>query len=588
MDWIGKQERPFFVFLPTTAAHAPFNVAKNYSKPYQGQRGRAVPNFFGMIANIDENVAKLDAFLEDRGLKENTILIFMTDNGTVRGHAVFNAGMRGRKTSQYDGGHRVPFFLRWPTGGYDKHRDVGTLAHSTDLLPSLIDLCGLKTRKGGAAFDGRSLRPLLEGKANALEDRKVVVQYRAEFKPWSGAVLWKKWRLVDGKELYDVAADPGQKKNIYDQHPDVVRTLRDHYQRWVTRVTPVMGQKNYVSVGTPREVTTWLSSCNWTGSYADNWGNLARQNTPGHWNLKVEAGGDYRVSMYMFHPEANVPLNGSLRAVPPRPVAQARLLVGGKATTVPTSPGDTHVTFDIRLKKGQRVALSGHFLDKAGKVLSGAFYTFLQRIGADSKTPSVLEYVSVAGIPRAAQKRIKSPAPNNTDAIPKDALLIADFEGDSYGDWKITGTAFGSRPSSTKDRVTGHRGRSLVDTYLVGESDEPTGTLTSPSFTIERKLLNFLIGGGKTPGKTCVNLVVDGKRVRTAVGSARKSRGRKIMRWVSWDVGELMGRQVQVEIVDRRSEGWGHIMVDHVFQSDRSMADIAAPGRRRNAERRDR
>ena len=60
------------------------------------------------------------------------------------------------------------------------------------------------------------------------------------------------------------------------------------------------------------------------------------------------------------------------------------------------------------------------------------------------------------------------------------------------------------------------------------------------------------------------------------------------MRWVSWDVGELMGRQVQVEIVDRRSEGWGHIMVDHVFQSDRSMADIAAPGRRRNAERRDR
>ena len=103
--------------------------------------------------------------------------------------------------------------------------------------------------------------------------------------------------------------------------------------------------------------------------------------------------------MYLFHPEANVPLNGSLRRVESRPVAQACLLLDGKATTVPTTPEDTYVTFDIQLTKGNRVALEGHFLDKAGKVLSGAFYTFLQKVDENSNGPSVVDYVSGAGVP---------------------------------------------------------------------------------------------------------------------------------------------------------------------------------------------
>ena len=392
MNWIEKQEKPFFVYLPTTAAHAPFVVPEKYSKPYLSQGKGAVPSFFGMIANIDENVAALDAFLAKRGLKENTIFIFMTDNGTVRGHAVFNAGMRGKKTSQYDGGHRVPFFLRWPAGGYNQGRDIDALTHSTDLLPTLIDLCGLE--RGTVAFDGHSLRPLLEGKEGALDDRKVVIQYRAEFKPWSGAVLWKRWRLVDGKELHNIAIDPGQEINVYDRHPEVVRIMRDHYQQWVAEVSPVMGQTNLVSVGTPHEKITWLSACNWTGSYADNWGNLARQNTPGHWNLQVETTGNYRVAMYMFHPQAKVPLNGRLKTVKARPVARARLLIDGVGTTKPTAPEDTHATFELSLKKGQRLELEGHFLSKAGEILSGAFYTFVQHQSEHAAGPNVIEYVS--------------------------------------------------------------------------------------------------------------------------------------------------------------------------------------------------
>ncbi len=591
MAWIEKQkDQPFFLYLPTTAAHSPFVVPEQYAAPYQDQPG-AVASFFGMIANIDENVAGLDRFLEEKGLKENTIFIFMTDNGTVKGDTVFNAGMRGKKTSEYDGGHRVPFFLRWPAGGYDEGRDIDALAHSTDLLPTLIDLCGLETAPKGEAFTGHSLRPLLEGDEDALDDRKVVIQYKAEFNKWRGAVLWKKWRLVNGSELHDVTADPGQTRNLYDQHPEVVQTIRAHYEQWVEDTEPIMNQTNFVSVGVPQEKITWLSSCNWTGSYADNWGNLASQKVPGYWSLQVEKGGNYRVSMYMFHPETNAPLNGGLKQVRPRPVTQARLLVTGEGTTtVPVEPEDTHVTFDISLKKGEQVKLEGRFLDKDGKVLSGAFYTFVQKVEPDAEPLPVIEYVSVDGVPRTYQPPASAPNPRasarekaNNQKIPRDALLIADFEGETHGDWKTTGDAFGESPYSAKQRVSGHRGKQLIDTFLLNRSDKPTGTLTSPPFTIARSHLNFLIGGGKHSAKTCVNLLIDGKTVQTAVGSATKdAQGRKIMEWVSWDLTKWKGKEAQLVIVDKASGGWGHIMVDHVFQSDLAMA--GKPARPRKAK----
>ena len=153
-------------------------------------------------------------------------------------------------------------------------------------------------------------------------------------------------------------------------------------------------------------------------------------------------------------------------------------------------------------------------------------------------------------------------------------ILIADFEGEDYGDWIVTGEAFGKGPvtqgSPQRRRITGVLGKGLVYSFLGG--DKPTGSLTSPPFTIERKHINLLTGGGRFAGKTCVNLVVDGKRVRTAVGLARKdSQKREVMDWRSWDVAEWKGKQATVEIIDAHVGGWGHINVDHIFQSDRVM-----------------
>ena len=158
----------------------------------------------------------------------------------------------------------------------------------------------------------------------------------------------------------------------------------------------------------------------------------------------------------------------------------------------------------------------------------------------------------------------KSPLP----AAPAD-LLIADFEGDSYGEWKVTGKAFGDGPDHTDgrlpNRVTGHQGRGLVNTYLGG--DPSTGTLTSPPFTIQRRHINFLIGAGNYLESTCINLLIDGKVVRTAVGPAYKIDGKEVLDWQSWDVAEFADREAVIQIVDSATCGWGHINIDQIVQS---------------------
>src|SRR5438128_1080396 len=137
-------------------------------------------------------------------------------------------------------------------------------------------------------------------------------------------------------------------------------------------------------------------------------------------------------------------------------------------------------------------------------------------------------------------------------------ILIADFEGPDYGAWKTTGTAFGTGPARgtlpNQMPVTGYLGKGLVNSYLGG--DASTGTLTSPPLKIERAYINFLIGGGKFPGKTCINLLVGGKIVRSATGPNDEPGGSERLDWHSWDVKEFVGKEAVIEIVDRATGGW--------------------------------
>ncbi|MFH1268174.1 MAG: glycoside hydrolase family 32 protein [Planctomycetota bacterium] len=156
-------------------------------------------------------------------------------------------------------------------------------------------------------------------------------------------------------------------------------------------------------------------------------------------------------------------------------------------------------------------------------------------------------------------------------------ILIADFEGDDYGDWQATGEAFGPGPARgtlpKQMEVSGFEGRGLVNSYY--GQDKTTGTLTSPEFVIERKYLNFLIGGGWHPEKACINLLVKGNVARTASGPNRKPGGTERLDPYSWDVADLAGKTARLEIVDQATGGWGHINIDHVVQSDRRQGVVS-------------
>ena len=145
------------------------------------------------------------------------------------------------------------------------------------------------------------------------------------------------------------------------------------------------------------------------------------------------------------------------------------------------------------------------------------------------------------------------------------ATVFDDFEGKTYEGWTIVGDAFGKGPSHGTEpgqqSVSGFSGHGLVNTYVGG--DGPQGTATSKPFRIQRRYIGFLIGGGNNPGKTCMNLRVDGKVVRTATGKNQEA-----LEPASWDVADLKGREAVLEIVDRSSEGWGHINIDRIIFSD--------------------
>ena len=238
-EFISKhRETPFFVYLATNAMHAPFLVDDCYCAPYLE---RGLPDsraqFYGMIANFDENLGRLFQQLQALDLAENTIVVFTSDHGTAAGFdpatgAGFNAGMRGVKGSVYEGGHRVSFFLRWP-GNLPAERSISQPTAHIDVLPTLLDLCGIQA-ENAAALDGLSLAPLMRGEIDGLPDRAIVIQLQPDNpQKWHHTALIKgRWRLINGKELYDVETDPGQTRDLSAESPPVVDALREDYDRW--------------------------------------------------------------------------------------------------------------------------------------------------------------------------------------------------------------------------------------------------------------------------------------------------------------------------------------------------------------------
>ena len=160
-----------------------------------------------------------------------------------------------------------------------------------------------------------------------------------------------------------------------------------------------------------------------------------------------------------------------------------------------------------------------------------------------------------------------------------DDILVADFEGGDYGDWRVSGEAFGTKPARgtlpRQMKVSGFQGSGLVNSFVGG--DNTTGTLKSPPFRIERPFLNFYIGGGQWAGQTCVNLMIDGEVVRSATGSNPGGSETELLEPATWNVSKFLGKTASIQIVDRRKGGWGHISFDHLVQSKQAMSSPIVP-----------
>ena len=263
MAWIRRQARyanPFLLFLATDAPHVPLWAPEKYVEPYLGKLESRIAKFFGMIGSIDENMGRLAALLDELEVADDTIFEFLGDNGTARGETVFNAGMGGKKRSLYDGGHRAPLFLPWPAGDIGPPRDAGPLTHEQDVLPTLLELSGAPAPPG-AAFDGVSLAPLLRGEQQDLSERMLVVQYGGVSEEHrDAAVMWDEWRLINGKELYHVGRDPGQRNDIAGEFPDTVAKMRSHYDQWCEDLMPAAESYQAIAVGARAESPARLSA----------------------------------------------------------------------------------------------------------------------------------------------------------------------------------------------------------------------------------------------------------------------------------------------------------------------------------------
>ena len=322
LDFINQSgDRPFFIYLPFNAPHTPLQVPDKYYQHYK-DADLTVPQTIGhpvrksdhettariyaMVECIDDNVGRLLARLEERHLADNTIILFLSDNGPQQPR--YNSGLLDLKGNTHEGGVRVPFFVRWP-GQFPAGRTVDRIAAHIDVAPTLLELCQAE-KPPGVAFDGLSLAPLLRGQATDWPDRTLFFQWHRGDVPELNracAAISQHYKLVQpigaaapfpalapAFELYDYAADPLEMTNVAAQRPELVARLRQDYAAWFSDVT---GKRDFrvpsrIYLGAPEEPEVLLTRQDWRVNASAG----ARPRV-GHWFVDVRRAGTYAVTL---------------------------------------------------------------------------------------------------------------------------------------------------------------------------------------------------------------------------------------------------------------------------------------------------
>jgi len=324
VEFIEKhKDEPFFVYLSTNAPHSPLQIGDEWADSYREMGlNDTFARVYGMIENIDHNVGKLLDKLDELAIAENTIVIFMGDNGPCgsqshEGEVRFNAGLRDIKGTVYEGGIRVPCFMRWP-GKFLPELKVDRIAHLIDIVPTIAAACGAALPEG-VKTDGVDLLPLLTGEIEPGDrpDRTLFTQWHRGDEPerYRGcAAFCQQYKLVDGKELYDIEADRAEEHDLAAQHPETVERMRKEYEDWFDDVSSTRPD-NYapprIYLGTPHENPVILTRQDWRVHGQDGWGD----GDYGHWEVLLTESGTYTVRVRFPEQEqagvAHFALNGA-------------------------------------------------------------------------------------------------------------------------------------------------------------------------------------------------------------------------------------------------------------------------------------
>lgn len=409
MDFItANRDRQFFCYLPTNLPHAPLKVDKKYSEPYRSMVSGQLADYYGMLTKFDEDLARLLLLLETLELARNTIFIFMTDNGPCPWYGGikidddgfveegYSAGMRGGKIWGYENAHRVPCFIRWPGGGITGGKDVDRLTAHFDLLPTLLDLCGLKSPET-AGFDGRSLRPLLQSPNAQWPDRTLIVHnqrvdFPVKYKEYQ--VLTEQWRLVkrDKEELYDIHADPGQKKDIAAYHPEVVYQLHQKYEKWWGDIARHIDQYNAIIIGSDQENPSALYSHD-----------AHRKGREMVWVIAVDKTGQYEFKVSRWPQESGKMITESKDGSEKIPLDNAYIKIGNTQFESRIAPEDKYIHFEAAAR--------------SGTTCLQAWFT-----GGGSQEKIRADYVYAAFIGPAQPAQLNKYQPTDPDLILKEAL----------------------------------------------------------------------------------------------------------------------------------------------------------------------
>ncbi|WKN43512.1 arylsulfatase [Tunicatimonas pelagia] len=320
-----NQSSPFFCYLSFNAPHTPLQVPDKYYQMYKDidptagfDDGRPFPDMsekdkedarkvYGMVTNIDDNLRKVFSTLDELNIADNTIVIFMTDNGPQQRRYV--AGMRGRKGSVYRGGVRVPFFMRYPAQ-FSESREIETTTAHLDVLPTLADLCSAQLPKN-RMIDGKSWLPLLQGNTVDWGNRPLFFYWTRKYPELyhNIALQQSDYKLVGQTsynaelsdfELFNVNKDPYEQQNLVDEQPEVAQSLKQQLDQHFYELiqSPNLANPPAVVIGSDAEDPTFLNRNDASGER----GIWAQEEVFGKWRVEVAQEGYYDFNFRFLSP----------------------------------------------------------------------------------------------------------------------------------------------------------------------------------------------------------------------------------------------------------------------------------------------